>query len=80
MVQFNLDLSFIPSLGDLCVDPLSTSEDALHGLVSIYFGDNRERPRWGSICHNSIDKAVGNVMCRQLGYTSGFITPTTSEL
>ena len=59
--------------------PTSEGEGEIKGLVSIYFNDHREKPRWGTICYNEVDTAVGMVMCRQLGYTQGTTDPTSDS-
>ena len=43
--------------------------------VQVYLPDSAG-PQWGGICMEDIGnaKAVGTVLCRQLGYTSGNVT------
>ena len=62
-----------PSVGDIRVD--SSAMDNIISEVHVYLPDSAG-PQWGGICMEDIGnaKAVGTVLCRQLGYTSGNVT------
>ena len=48
-----------PSLGDVMIDD--------NKVVLVYYTDGTQEPVWAPICANTADRAVYDVICRQLG-------------
>lgn len=67
----NYMFSLEPSIGDVRLVNPSFSNGYVHGTVEIFYDDGVHGPQWGRVCGSNSLSGAANVVCRQLGYSSG---------
>lgn len=71
LVCLSVSLALEPSIGDVRLATSSRSESKLTGTVEIYYNDGLHGGRWGRVCAHGPHTSTADVICRQMGYSSG---------